>query len=331
MLDFKSFLTEANIASQGINALRHVEKYIKPFLPGGTKHSAEGTHTLISPTQHIAAGEKVVVHSHSVENGVHHVTVSKPGSKTTEKIKVSKLKKPHEVNPFGREDEQINSIKHQIETHVKNNGGKPLKMNVGGRTMSVAGVTRIGGKVKADYALHDEHGKPVHFVSLKSQPKSSSFSGYGGFSHMLEHPTISRAINKLTSSIGKKPLEKGEMAFHPFKAGDKHDENAFSKLIFGKEHGSKEHGPSNIHHIQHGDVHITKQPDGSFSMKSGLDVFNDGKPKIRELSKAHGAPMGIGVRKGEQGARFIPGTKVEGRGMTISSAARSKAKVRIEQ
>jgi len=88
MKSFLSFITEVAIMASGANANRHAEKYISPYLPGGSKHSEQGTHTLVG------SNDSVVLHSHHVENGKHSVVISKVGSSDKTKVLVSKLNKP---------------------------------------------------------------------------------------------------------------------------------------------------------------------------------------------------------------------------------------------
>jgi len=88
MKTFTQFIAEAVMSASGMDAARHVKKYVTPYLPGGEKHSKQGTHTLAD------SGESVVLHSHQVENGKHSVTVSKVGSKVKSTIPVNKLNKP---------------------------------------------------------------------------------------------------------------------------------------------------------------------------------------------------------------------------------------------
>lgn len=107
MKSFTNFLiTEVAIKASGADADRHAKKYITPYLPGGPKHSEQGTHTLTG------TNEPVTLHSHNVENGKHSVVISKVGSDEKMSVPVSKLHKPetkavnkgheYEVSTFNR-------------------------------------------------------------------------------------------------------------------------------------------------------------------------------------------------------------------------------------
>lgn len=88
MKTFLTFLKEATIAGSGLKVDRHVDSYIKPYLPGGPKHTGQGTHTLAD------SGESVVIHSHHIEDGKHSATISKVGSNDKMKVPLSRLNKP---------------------------------------------------------------------------------------------------------------------------------------------------------------------------------------------------------------------------------------------
>jgi hypothetical protein len=93
MLSFKEYISEVAILAKGQSAERHAKQYVTPYLPGGSKHGA-GTHEVASSVGHLNPGDKVTLHGHSVENGVHHVTVSGGNSNNKIKIPVNKLHKP---------------------------------------------------------------------------------------------------------------------------------------------------------------------------------------------------------------------------------------------
>lgn len=87
-------LSEAAISASGQKAQRHTNQYIKPFLPGESKHQPL-SHEIASDVGHLKAGDSVTLHSHHIdEKGVHHVVVSKKGSSKKIAIPTSKIKKP---------------------------------------------------------------------------------------------------------------------------------------------------------------------------------------------------------------------------------------------
>jgi hypothetical protein len=110
---FKKYLEEAVIRASGADAERQVKKYIHPYLPGAAK-AGNDTHTLAKSAEGISAGAPVSIHSHSVEDGVHHVTVS--SGKTKVKIPVNKLNKPVAAKNRGLVQEG------QLADHLRKHG-----------------------------------------------------------------------------------------------------------------------------------------------------------------------------------------------------------------
>jgi hypothetical protein len=92
MLSFIQYITEVAIKASGQSAERHTAQYITPYLPKGPKH-AKGSHELVSNVGHLKAGDKVTIHGHSIEDGVHHATVSGSDGKKI-KVPTNKLNKP---------------------------------------------------------------------------------------------------------------------------------------------------------------------------------------------------------------------------------------------
>jgi len=97
MLKFTEFqiIAESKMTASGFVGNRHFEKYVKPYLSGAAKHSKQGTHIMASKHDDLNVGEQVTLHSHHIDDkGVHHVTVSRPGSRKKITVPISKLDKP---------------------------------------------------------------------------------------------------------------------------------------------------------------------------------------------------------------------------------------------
>jgi len=143
MKTFTQFITEAVISASGMDAARHVKKYVTPYLPGGEKHSKQGTHTLAD------SGESVVLHSHSVENGKHSVLISRVGSKQKTIVPVNKLNKPGTT---------VENKGHQYETQTferfKQHGLVP------------AGHKPAGSTAGTDVPILNKKKKEVHQGSI---------------------------------------------------------------------------------------------------------------------------------------------------------------------
>jgi hypothetical protein len=295
--------------ASGPTADDHVKKYLTPEI------RSSHTYTTTRDTEGIPKGTALKVSKVSKEvsnsgKSIYHAHVEHEGE--TKKIPINHLQKPGEYKNLNSEKMQIDSIHSQIAHHVKENGGKPIDLHVGGKKYKVAGIHKIEGSVKADFALHDHNGKPVYYGSLKADAHPSKFNGYGGFSHM-QNASVHSASRKLARNIASKPLGVGEAAFHKFKAGEADHEHVVRQALFGKEIDSKEHGVSNIHGVHHGNVKIDKNSKGHLEMHSDLDFHNTGHDMIKTLEKQHGGDVGIFVRKGEKN-RKIPNTNIPGRG-----------------
>jgi hypothetical protein len=317
---FESLLTErAPMKASGAKAEYDVNKYLNPEM------RKQHTYTTVKDTAGIPKGTSVKVKKVEAIGDKYHAHVEHEGE--TKKIPVNHLEKPGGYENLKSEDAQIKSLHSQITDHVKANGGKPIDLHIGGKKFKVASAHKVEGNVKADFALHDHKGKPVYFGSLKAGAHPSKFSGYGGFSHM-KNPSVHAAARSLATNIAKHPLGQGEMAFHKFNAGDHDHEHVVRQALFGKEVGSKEHGVSNIHGVHHGNISISKNPQGKLEMKSDLDFHNTGHNMIKTLEKSHGGGVGIFVRKGE-GGRKIPNTNIEGRGgIGMSNMRKDATKIR---
>jgi hypothetical protein len=133
MKSFKNFITEqaayiveTAISGTGMKAERHTKQYITPYLPGEKKHSKEGTHTVAGEVKGLNSGDKVMIHSHHIVTDAkgkdtHHVTVSKPGSRSKITIPTSKLLKPTARRNRGFEQES--ALANHLNKHGLMEGG----------------------------------------------------------------------------------------------------------------------------------------------------------------------------------------------------------------
>lgn len=326
MKTFSTFLSEALLierapmTASGPVATDHVAKYLNPEMR--KQHS----YNTAKDTAGIPKGTPVKVKKVESIDNKYHAHVEHEGE--TKVIPINHLQKPGEYKNLSSEENQIKDIHDQISHHVKENGGKPVDLHIGGKNYKVASIHKVEGNVKADFALHDHNNKPVYYGSLKASAKGSGFNGYGGFSHM-KNPSVHSAAAKLAKNIAEHPLNKGEMAFHKFNAGEGDHEHVVRQALFGKEVGSKNHGVSNINGVHHGKVSISKNEQGKLQLHSELDFHNTNQSHIiKDVEKAHGASVGIFVRKGEK-QRKIPNTNILGRGgIGMSNMRQDASKVR---
>lgn len=191
MIKFKHYLlteeTSTNpISSSGLKAERHTSQYITPYLPGGKKHSKEGTHSVAADVKGLSAGDKVTIHSHHIvtdEKGkeTHHVTVSKPGSKQKITIPTSKLLKPTARKNKGFEQE--GALAERLNKHgLMQGGGAGF---TGGNDFHL--IDKRGGKSKK---ILGTEGHPQEGIQgeHKSDIKSTAF----GQITLSRHPETGR-------------------------------------------------------------------------------------------------------------------------------------------
>lgn len=116
MINFKNFntaylldeeISRGFIKSSGAEAIRHHEKYIKPYIGSETP-----THTLGKEHGELEAGTQVKIHGTEDVKGKAHVLVSTGESDKTHLVPVSKLHKPGEVQSNKGFDYENNFIEH---------------------------------------------------------------------------------------------------------------------------------------------------------------------------------------------------------------------------
>lgn len=174
-------------------------------------------------------------------------------------IPMSMFKKPP-IGKAGRtdqlrlEDNQIKELQSSIQSEIKRNGGKPIRMRLNGKIVTIAGIKKVAGTPKADAYLHDEHGNPVHYMSLKGD----KFQQWGGHKNITEHPVMKDAISKLKAvkdsiNPGEKYLPKASAYHVSLDTNDPEHRDLLMKSMYGHEHGG-EYGINNVHAIYSGNT-----------------------------------------------------------------------------
>lgn len=208
-LRFKDYLEEArvkNMPASGKKAENSVEKFILPYLPGKEK-ARENSHKLAYDTQGLSAGTPVTLRSHSVQNGVHHATVTS-GNKTIT-VPISKLKKPFTAKNLGLKQEAT------LVKHLKSHG--------------LMKGSAAGFSAGNDFHLIDKRGKKEKVIrgsagighsGLQGEHKSSITRSAFGQITLHRHPETGQwqiaeesrkkrpeyaaAVEKATVTMGKK-------------------------------------------------------------------------------------------------------------------------------
>jgi hypothetical protein len=128
MLTFKQYLMEFFLNEAVLNAKysskdgqRHIEKYIKPYLPKGDLHAPD-THTLEKAHGDLPKGTKLTLTGFHVDEktGKTHVTARHSGSKKEVSIPASSIRKPSQKD--GRHNEE-HAVMH-VWNHFSSKGGE---------------------------------------------------------------------------------------------------------------------------------------------------------------------------------------------------------------
>lgn len=275
MLKFRQFITEMGaLVAKGKRVDYEHQKYIEPFLPGNSKHTGNPTHELNSDhyikggDKIFSKGDKVILHGIKDIDGVRHVEVSSEnGNKHL--IPANKLNKVGAragTNPEAAEDAQIAAIHEHITKHLAKTGQSSTTIHLpDGTKIKAAGIKKITStegkyKPKADAYFHDEQGKPVHYMSLKS----NTYQQYGGVSHLSDHPTVKKAA-PLLKAASENNSKAHHFSLNPTSSAQ--DRELIHKSMYGKEFG-KEHGVSNVHAIYRGNISFSPNEDNSLNMKA---------------------------------------------------------------
>ncbi len=273
MLRFKTFITEMGaLVSRGSRIDYEHQKYIAPYLPSGSKHTGEPTHELNSShrikggEEVFKKGDKVKLHGVKDVDGIRHIDVETAEGKRA-LIPANKLNKVGAragSDPEAAENAQISAIHDHITKHLARTGQTSTTINLpDGTKIRAAGIKKVTTtegkyKPKADAYFHDEDGKPVHYMSLKS----NTYQQYGGVSHLANHPTVKKAIEPLKSAAAdnSKPHH---YSLDPKNSAD--DRNLIHQSMYGKNFG-KEHSVSNVHAIYRGNIALGSNEDNSMTM-----------------------------------------------------------------
>ena len=275
MLKFRHFIVEmAALKSRGNRLEYEHGKYLAPYLPGGKLHTGNPTHEL--NTSHTAKGgeelfkkgENVSIHGVKDIDGVRHLEVKNAEGKTgvIPANKLNKVGGRASKDQEAAENAQIAAIHEHITKHLAKTGQPSAEIHLpDGTKVRVAGIKKVtttegGYKPKADAYFHDENGKPVHYMSLKS----NTYQQYGGVSHLAKHPTVEKATEPLKAAAAEnnKPHH---YSLDPDKSAE--DRDLIHKSMYGMNHG-KEYGVSNVHAIYRGNIGFNSNEDNSLSMTS---------------------------------------------------------------
>ena len=283
MLKFRHFIVEmAALKSRGNRLEYEHGKYLAPYLPGGKLHTGNPTHEL--NTSHTAKGgeelfkkgENVSIHGVKDIDGVRHLEVKNAEGKTgvIPANKLNKVGGRASKDQERAEAEQIAKIHEHITNHLAKTGQTSTMVEFpDGTKAKVAGIARVnetdknGRKVKADAYFHDENGKPVHYMSLKS----NTFQQYSGVSDIAHHPTIKDAVKKLGSAAAKDTSKAHHYSLEPENSPE--HKKIIHQAMYGTEHGGA-FGNNNVHAIYRGNIGLSPNESGGLTLSASTFSSN---------------------------------------------------------
>lgn len=283
MLTFKHFLIERqkiSTKSKVEKTRNHIQKYVEPYVG-----SEEETHELAKGVGHLPAGEKVKIHSvHSdLKTGNSIVTVSGKDGKQIDTT-TSSLYKPVHTDSTKKEKGQLDSLNDQI-SKIKGDRSS-IKVMVGDRVVNVSSAKNVKGTPKADFALHDENGNAVHYISHKDGSTVKHFQQLGGISHhsFSKHPFVSDFVNKVKKRfVGGVPKGHGTVGSKVLDQNNEEERQVGLRATFGHDHG-KEYGINNVHSLMQGNLKLEKHKhpvhgDIHRLVASGKEIHNENSSK----------------------------------------------------
>lgn len=279
MFSFKEYLIERGpIPSRGtlsskVESKQGKSHYTKYYGPEAMdRHGNDWTLSADHKKSGLQAGD--IVRLNGVKkvggdwHGIHHDDAGNEHS-----IPMSKFYKPT-GGRVGKDQEaaeadQMKTIQDNID---KAKGSSPyMRLHVGGgKFVNVAGATRVtkeianqyghrGAKPKADMFLHDEHGRPVSWHSLKA---SGGFQQLGGLQdHEVngkDHPVLDKIagmFRKHKTNQGYDTVPEGLMYHHDLDDNDPEHRKIVHRAMYGKDHG-KDYGVNNVNSVVQGTMHF---------------------------------------------------------------------------
>lgn len=277
MLNFSNFLTEATKIKDFIGGKtsseteRHRKQYYDDSHPEGTFNKING--------RYVFADDRTDIHPDFKKDTEIKLEKVEPRTGSDGKVRyhgivgdraipMSSFQKPKELkkrssDPTKVEKEQIESIKSQIESAMRDNGGKPIQVRTAdGKVHRVAGIKSVPGNKKADAYLHDEHGNPLHYMSLKGD----AYQQWGGYTDVFDHPKTKDIIGRFQQlkkeiSPDSTYLPSGSIFHHTLNRDDPEERKLIMRAMYGKKHGGK-HGEENVHAIYGGNTVALKKDEG---------------------------------------------------------------------
>lgn len=119
---FKTFMNlfETTMTNKGVDAERHTQKYVTPFI------GQENTHVLSKPHEDLEAGKRLTVHGYKIIDGKYHAVVSPEKSNKRFEVPYSKIEKPHSSPTYNDEHAFVHLWNHSVNHNIASDKQKML-------------------------------------------------------------------------------------------------------------------------------------------------------------------------------------------------------------
>lgn len=323
VIRFKDFIANpvaldemAAMVASGAKSEGHVEKYLSK------ENIKKFKYTMAKDSEGAKKGEEVTVKRvvHNAKDGKKYAHIEHANGRSV--VPINHLMKPPigraGKNPEQQENTAADKLHKSIQSAVKENGGKPIKIKQNGKMYSVTGARKVvkgdyekGRKPKGDIILHNE-GEPQIHISHKAKAEATGAQNYEGLSNHQHNDQVKGFLDDMRKKHPR-GLKNGHSYVRQFSARSSSGRALQRSVMFGSQHDSKQHGVHNVHSIEHGPITLRKHPAGHYEIVSDKSIRNDSSfdPKEHPLEftaryaaerKDHGIENArIGIAK--QGSR----------------------------
>lgn len=188
--------------------------------------------------------------------------------------------------------------------------GMPITVYMGKfKFENVAGVGNIAGTPKADFALVDENGTEVAWISHKKEGGAKAFQQYSGVSEKSGLNT-DKEVQKFFEEVADIIENESDGESLPFAVYKKvKSDKLINKAIFGPMYG-KAYGRENCHIIGQGEPILAphKGNDDAFEIRWSSHVTYNGEAK-KFKTGAYTAALGV-TKRNDPGRKFTYKGKV---------------------
>jgi hypothetical protein len=154
------------------------------------------------------------------------------------------------------EDRHLAMFRKKLEEVLTKSKTSTIKMKVGGRVVTVAGIESTSGTPKSDFHLIDKDGKQVAWISHKDGTKASQFQQYGGLTKEFNtHYSKSKDVMNFLNDVKKlrpKGLQRNDSLWRYVK-----DKQVAKYTIWGPDYG-KSRGINNVDEFHQGEMMLVK-------------------------------------------------------------------------